>query len=152
MSRIKLNQVIFSGFVPRDCDIHQTQNGTKGIMTLTVGIDDSYKHNDQWVNKTSWINVKLFANIDRLNAIANNVHKGVNVIVSGRLNQNQYKDKSGNMVYTTEVIASSIQAINQQDNANVQPSEAVANNAQDSVPVEYSGDLNLDFLNEESPY
>lgn len=111
MGKIKLNQVIVSGYVPRDAYV----NDKKTFLSFSVGIDDSWFNNvtNKWVNNTSWLNVKVNGKEDRISALAKKLVKGANVIVTGQMKQDTYPDKNGITVNDVHIRALSIQVLDE---------------------------------------
>lgn len=109
MGKIKINQVIVSGYVPRDAWV----NDKKTFLSFSCGIDDSWFNNvtNKWVNNTSWLNVKVNGKEDRITALAKKLVKGANVIVTGQMKQDTYPDKNGVTVNDVYIRAMSIQVL-----------------------------------------
>lgn len=98
MAKIKINNAIIGGFVPRDMFVNESLT----FCSFSVGVDDSYKDsNGQWVNNTDWINVKFWGKPDRIKRLAQIVKAKTYIIVEGKMKQSSYKDKNGNPVNET---------------------------------------------------
>lgn len=135
MGKIKINQVIISGYVPRDTYV----NEKRSFLSFSCGVDDSWFNNteNKWVNNTSWINVKLNAKEDRINALAAKLVKGANVIVTGQLKQDSYPDKNGNTVNDVYIRATQIQFLDEGSGSSNNNSNAGVNQ-----------EPNMDFMND----
>jgi single-strand DNA-binding protein len=88
---------------------------------------------------TTWVNVVCFNGL--ANSVQRNADKGTLVTVEGRLQERQWKDKTGLTRYTTEVIANGIQVLTgRKAKEEAQPQQAVqpqGNNAPVSEPPPY---------------
>ena len=58
---------------------------------------------------TTWVNIVCFNGL--ANSVQRNADKGTLVTVEGRLQERQWKDKTGLTRYTTEVIANGVQVL-----------------------------------------
>lgn len=133
-TKVKLNQTTISGYVPRDAYV----NEAKTFLSFSCGLDDSWynKTEGKWVNNTSWINVKLNASEDRIEALAKKIVKGVTVIVVGQIKQDSYKDKNGNNVNDVYVRATQIFVLDEAGDSSV---VGVSDGDQEA---------NMDFMND----
>jgi single stranded DNA-binding protein len=151
--KIKVNQSIVSGYVPRD--MFTNEKNTFG--SFTVGYDKSYKSQDgTWVNQTAWIPVKIWAKEDRIKRLKERIKKGVSVIVTGTMDQVLYKDKDGKDVqdvYLRVGATDSIQVYDYgDDNSQSNASSYNDNNASYENIGENTGDLDFSFMNDASTY
>lgn len=153
MPKIKINENVISGFIPRDAFV----NDAKTFISFTVGYDKSYKsQNGEWVNQTAWIPVKLWAKEERISRLADRIKKGVSVVVIGQIDQSNYKDNNGNNVNDVFVRAESIQVYDEGSNNSSSNggNSGGGYSSQDNYTAapDEAGDLNFDFLNGGSTY
>lgn len=102
---MKQNTVIFSGNIGRDAEVRTA--GQNKICSFSMGLDNSTKTADGWVNDTIWLKVEYWGqNADKVAAFAK---KGQAVSVVGRLGNEKWTDKEGNAKETLKVTAQSVQ-------------------------------------------
>lgn len=105
----RLNQCNFIGNLGQDVEIRYTPDG-KAVSTISLAVDDSYK--DQQGNKvdqTQWVRVVAFGRLAEI--MAEYLHKGSSVFISGKWSHRKWQDKDGNDRYTTEIIANEMQML-----------------------------------------
>lgn len=98
-----MNTVFLSGNLTKDPDIrYKTGKEPMCIARFTIAVNDGYGDNE----KTSYPNIVAFGrtaeNIEKY------VKKGQKVCIAGRIQTGSY-EKDGRKIYTTDVIASSIE-------------------------------------------
>ena len=95
------NLIFISGVVGQDAKTQQV--GATTITSLSVGSSENVKGKDgKWVSQTDWHNVKAFGKVAE--AISK-FCKGDQVEVTGKLKYGQYKNKEGQVIKTTEIVA-----------------------------------------------
>ena len=97
-----VNKVILLGVLGRDAETKFTPSGT-AVTNFSVATSQSYKKDDQWMEKTTWTNVVLWG----AEKLASYLTKGSKVYLEGRLETRSYEDRNGDKKYVTEVIADS---------------------------------------------
>ncbi|MEI6321312.1 MAG: single-stranded DNA-binding protein [Pseudomonadota bacterium] len=105
-----INKVILIGNLGRDPEVRYTPNGN-AICNISVATTRNWKDKTSGdkVEETEWHRVVFY---DRLAEIAGEyLKKGRPVYVEGRLKTRKWQDKEGKDVYTTEVIADSMQLL-----------------------------------------
>ena len=97
-----MNKAIFCGRLTRDVEIH---NGTVTVATFSLAVDRKYKKEGEptadFFNCTSFGKQADFAQ--------KYLKKGIKVIVTGRLQNDNYTNKNGDKVYSTQVITEEIE-------------------------------------------
>lgn len=100
--------VSFRGNLGGDPELRFTQAG-KAVCSFSVANTDSRKNQatGEWeVVDTTWVRVSCF---DRLaESVANNLHKGDRVVITGRLVNHEYQDKNGEVAHSLQVTATAI--------------------------------------------
>lgn len=100
-----MNNVILIGRLTRDPEIRYTANTQMAVATFTIAVDRPVKAGEE--RKAD------FPRITVLGRQAENcekyISKGSRIAVQGRIQTGQYKDKDGKTVYTTDVIAESVE-------------------------------------------
>lgn len=85
-----LNHLVISGFVGKDPVLY---DGKSKVATFSVAIDASYKKDGEWQDKTTWVNVTTYGPLAQY--VKDNLTKGSEVNLVGRLANNTYTDKDG---------------------------------------------------------
>ena len=144
-----INKVILIGRLTRDPELRKTQNGTS-TCSFTVAVNRNKQVDGQpdadFVSCVAW------------NKSAENIctflHKGSLVAVEGRIQTRNYQNQSGQTVYVTEVVASSVQFLesknaqnqaqtnNYQNHYNQPP--YTPNGSQVQQPEAWQGDMGID--------
>lgn len=103
-----MNNVVLIGRLTRDPEVRYTQ-GQMAVATFTVAIDRPAKQGQE--KKADFPRVTCFGrtaeNCERF------LQKGRKVAVQGRIQTGSYTDKSGQTVYTTDVIATVVEFLEQ---------------------------------------
>ena len=105
-----VNKVIIIGNLGRDPEVRYTANGN-AMCNVTIATSRQWKSKDSGEKneETEWHRVVLY---DRLAEIAGEyLKKGRPVYIEGRLKTRKWQDKEGKDVYTTEIIAESMQLL-----------------------------------------
>ena len=96
------NKVILMGNLTRDVEIRTTASG-QSVANFSLAVTRSWRNQDgQQQDQTSFINCVAWGKVGEI--IAQYVHKGSPLLVSGRLDQRSYEDKDGNKRTAVEVI------------------------------------------------
>lgn len=98
-----MNVAVLVGRLTKDVNLRSTPNGTM-VATFTLAVDRTTKdqngnHQADFIPCVVW-NSKYSKAAENLATYA---HKGSLIGVNGKIQTCNYKDKSGNMVYVTEV-------------------------------------------------
>ena len=95
-----MNKVILMGRLTRDPEIRYTQ-GEKStcIANFSLAVDRRYKTDDQ---SADFINCVAFGKLGE--HVEKYYHKGIKIVVSGRIQTGSYDHKDGYKVYTTDVV------------------------------------------------
>lgn len=97
-----LNQVNLIGRLGRDAETRFTSND-KSVTTFSIVTEHSFKNkNGEYENHTTWHNIVAWELSDYHKEA---LKKGVQVHVSGRIENRKYNDKDGDEKYISEVIA-----------------------------------------------
>ena len=94
-----MNKVILMGRLTKDPDVRYAQGDTStAIARYTLAVDR--KGSDA---VTDFISIVAF---EKNGEFAERyLHKGMKILVTGRIQTGSYKNKDGNTVYTTDVVA-----------------------------------------------
>lgn len=103
-----MNNVVLIGRLTKDPEVRYTQ-GQMAVATFTVAIDRPVKQGQE--KKADFPRVTCFGrtaeNCERF------LQKGRKVAVQGRIQTGSYTDKSGQTVYTTDVVANVVEFLEQ---------------------------------------
>ena len=102
-----MNNSAFTGCgnVTQDPELSFTDSGIAKLK-FSIACNRSYKKGDEWVEETSFFNVVAWRKLAE--DTADDLEKGVGVIVNGRLEQRSWDDKEGNKRSTVEVVAENV--------------------------------------------
>ncbi|MDQ7032130.1 MAG: single-stranded DNA-binding protein [Desulfonauticus sp.] len=103
-----LNKVFLIGRLGQDPKLAYTTSGMP-VVNLSVATDEGYTKDGNRVEKTEWHRVVVFNK--QAEFCSNYLSKGRLVFVEGRLQTRQWQDQQGQTRYTTEIIASRVQAL-----------------------------------------
>ena len=96
------NKVILMGNLTRDVEVRTTASG-QSVANFSLAISRSWRGQDgQQQDQTSFINCVAWGKVGDI--IAQYVHKGSPLLVSGRLDQRSYQDKDGNKRSAVEAV------------------------------------------------
>lgn len=107
-----INAVTISGNLGKPAETYTTRNG-KGMATFSVAVNMSTKTAEGWATKTTWVPVVWYG--DEAADAAPRLGKGQPVIVYGRLNMNEWDDKSGNHRQTLELVADHVAIVSRKE-------------------------------------
>ena len=99
-----MNKVILSGNIVRDCDLKFIPNSGKAVTKFTLAVTRPFKKDE-----TDFINCVAFGKIAE--TIAQYTQKGSRILVEGNINIDNYTNKEGKKVYTTDIIVNSFEFI-----------------------------------------
>lgn len=110
-----MNNVTLSGRLGNDLELYST-NSNKEYTRFNLAVTDDFNK-----EKTHWIPVVLWGKL-AINMV-NLIGKGNRIIVQGKLETNNYKDKNGNEVRGFNITASNIEIIDfkNKENQSKQP-------------------------------
>lgn len=109
-----VNRVIVLGNCGKEPEVRYGSNGN-AVCNLSIATSRSWKDKNSGdkVEETEWHRVVFY---DRLAEIVGEyVKKGKPVYVEGRLKTRKWQDKDGRDVYTTEIVAESLQLLGGRD-------------------------------------
>lgn len=116
-----LNKVQLIGRLGKDPEVRST-NGGQSVANFSIATDESYKKDNEKVEKTEWHNLVVWGNVVD-NFVQPYLHKGDLVYVEGKLQTRKW-EKEGTTRYTTEIVVSDIRALQTSNNKNGGESKA----------------------------
>ena len=96
-----MNTVTIHGTVGGEPDLRFSQNQN---AVLTFSVADNYGKDDK--KKTTWWNIIVFGKLAE--NVANTINKGTSVIITGRLEQEEFTTKDGEKRKSTKLIAEEV--------------------------------------------
>ena len=129
-----MNSVILIGRLTRDPELVYTPGNQTAVTHFSIAVDRPTAQGKE--RQADFIRITTFGkqaeNCDRY------LHKGKQVAVNGRIQTGSYKNKDGQTVYTTDVIASNVEFLgSSQQGTPRQPDKAYSDSApnyQDEMP------------------
>lgn len=88
-----MNNFTFTGNIGKEPEVKFTKSGMC-IMNFSVGVARAKKVNGETTYETDWVNCQMFGK--SAEAAAQEIHKGMPVIGTGRYIQEKYEDQNGN--------------------------------------------------------
>ena len=124
------NKVILMGNLTRDVEVRTTASG-QSVANFSLAISRSWRGQDgQQQDQTSFINCVAWGKVGDI--IAQYVHKGSPLLVSGRLDQRSYQDKDGNKRSAVEVVVEDFNFVGSGRSDNSSPSAPISNQSTNS--------------------
>ncbi len=99
------NQVQLIGNVGSEPLIKEFNSGRK-MARFSVATDDVKKIKGKFVKHTQWYNVTVWNKIADI--VQTNINIGTEVVIQGRVVNNEFRDKQGNLRKISEIIAESL--------------------------------------------
>lgn len=95
------NNVQLIGRLGIDPEIREIKQGRK-MARFSLATNNSYKNKaGEWVTNTTWHRVVAWGS--SAESVENRLNKGVEIVLEGRLVNNDYVDKNGQKQHSTEV-------------------------------------------------
>ena len=124
------NKVILMGNLTRDVEVRTTASG-QSVANFSLAVSRSWRGQDgQQQDQTSFINCVAWGKVGDI--IAQYVHKGSPLLVSGRLDQRSYPDKDGNKRSAVEVVVEDFNFVGSGRSDNSSPSAPSSNQSTNS--------------------
>lgn len=127
-----MNNVVLIGRLTKDPELRYTSNNQMAVATFTLAINRPVKQGQEKQADFPRITVfgKQAENCEKYLA------KGRLVAIQGRIQTGSYKNKNGDTVYTTDVIADRVQFLEYGNNKSPQPPQD-AQGDNDYIPQGY---------------
>jgi single-strand DNA-binding protein len=107
-----MNKVILIGRLTRDPELRFTPGTGNAVSTFSLAVNRNFKNKDGQV-EADFINIVVWGKLAEV--VANNLTKGRQVAVSGRLQIRNYEGNDGQKKYVTEVVAEDVQFLDKKD-------------------------------------
>jgi len=133
-----MNKVILMGRLTHDAEVRYTQgDNSTAIARYSLAVDRRGKAQDGETN-ADFINIVAFGKAGEF--AEKYLHKGMKVLVTGRIQTGSYTNKDGVKVYTTDVIAED-QEFCEPKNTQERPHPATENDGFVNIPEGIDEDL-----------
>lgn len=108
-----LNKVMLIGNVGKDAELRYLANGTPQAK-FSLAVNRNFKGADgEWKEETEWFNIVVWAALAE--RISQNVTKGKQIYIEGRLSTRTWDDDQGVKHYMTEVIANDLKILERRE-------------------------------------
>lgn len=97
-----MNLLTIAGNLTRDPEIRYTQSGV-AKASFGVAVARRRKKGDEWIEETTFVDVVCWR--DLAEHVAESLHKGDRIMVSGRLDQRTWTDREGKERQAVELVA-----------------------------------------------
>ena len=94
-----MNKVILIGRLTKDPDLRYTQSGT-AVANFTLAVNRRYNPNGE--QEADFINCVAFGR--QAEFAEKYFHKGIRIVITGRIQTGSYTNKDGVRVYTTDIV------------------------------------------------
>ena len=102
-----MNRVILMGRLTRDAEIRYSQGeNSTAIARFTLAVDRRFRR-DNDDQSADFISCTSFGR--QAEFVERYLHKGVKVVLSGRVQNDNYTNKDGQRVYTTDVVVDNVE-------------------------------------------
>lgn len=98
-----LNHITIMGRITKDIELRRTGAGV-AVASFTVAVDRDFGQNGQ--KETDFFDCVAWRNTGEF--VERNFSKGKMIVVSGRLQNRKWEDKSGNKRTTAEIVAENV--------------------------------------------
>lgn len=113
-----MNNTIISGRLIKDPELRYLQGG-QAVVRFTLAVDKELSRDKKSQLESQGKPTADFINCQAWGKMAENVAKftgkGKRVLVQGRIQTGSYQDKDGKTVYTTDIVANSVEFIDWKD-------------------------------------
>ena len=137
-----MNKVILMGRLTRDPEVRYSNSGT-AIVNYTLAVDRNYKRD----NEQSCDFLRCIGFGQTAEFAEKYFHKGIKLVVTGRIQTGSYTNREGQKVYTTDIVVESQEFAESRSasSASSQPAPAPSNGS--------DGFMNIpDGIDEELPF
>lgn len=142
-----MNNVILSGRLTRDPEVRHSQNGNEDriVARYTLAVARVYSKENQ---QTDFINCVEFGKLAEF--AEKYFHRGLKLIVRGRIQTGSYTNRDGVKIYTTDIIVESHEFAESKRTSEQNSNAPISN---DVPAVGSDGFMNIpDGLDEELPF
>lgn len=106
-----MNKVILIGRLTKDPELRYTSNTQTAVARFTLAIDRPVASGQE--RQADFIRITVFGK--QAEAVDRYLKKGSQAAISGRIQTGSYDGKDGKKVYTTDVVANSVEFLTKQN-------------------------------------
>lgn len=118
-----MNKVILMGRLTRDPEISSSTSGTT-FARFSIAVDRKFSREGE--PDADFFNCSAFGKTAEF--IERNIHKGTKILVSGRLQNNNYTNKEGQKIYDVRVVVEDVEfGEGKKDTSNAQTQDEFLN-------------------------
>lgn len=105
------NSVILTGRPGRDPEV-KVLNNNKKMARFSIAVNEThYNALNERINNTQWFNIVAWGDeVEKTEAM---VHKGLPIVVYGKLHNNEWRDRDGNRRIVTEIYLSNVELVSE---------------------------------------
>lgn len=130
-----MNKIILMGRLTADPEVRYGGPTNTAIASFRIAVDRRFKREGQ--PEADYFNCKAFGKTGEF--IEKYVKKGVKVVLDGELQNNNYTNKEGKMVYSDQIVVNSIEFAESKK-------VAAANSGSGEISAPSGGDISEDFM------
>ncbi len=156
-----MNRVCLVGRLTKDptCEYVNSSNGSVARSRFTIAVDRSFVSGNQDGNRTADF-ISVVAWRKQAENLAKFQKKGNQIAIDGRLQVDNYTNKDGNQVWSTYVVADSVQFLDRKgdmpsssnfDDSSVSPSDFSSDSSSEGASVWNAGS-NIEIDPDELPF
>lgn len=124
-----MNNVVLIGRLTRDPELRYTPSSQMAVAHFTLAVDRPVQNGQE--RQADFIRITVFGK--QAETADRYLFKGSQVAVNGRIQTGQYKDRNGQTVYTTDVIANRVEFLGSRNSGGGSNNTNGANGAADDA-------------------
>lgn len=110
-----INRVILIGNLGKDPEVRTLESGAM-VAKFSIATNENYKdRNGEWQSATEWHDVVVWRALAE--RAQNQLKKGMQVYIEGKLTHRSWQDQDGNNRRTTEILANTFRLLGRRDGA-----------------------------------
>ena len=145
-----MNKVILAGRLARDPEVRYTQSG-KAVATLTLAVSRRFSRNASDQQPTAdFIPIVAWEKLAEI--CGNNLIKGSQILVEGRMQVRSYDAQDGSKRYVTEIVADEVEFLDSRSSAPQSGDFGAPAPAASQQPAGNAGSFGPSIPDEEIPF
>jgi len=133
-----INKVILVGNLGKDPEVRALESGVK-VAQFSLATTESYKDKEgNWKDQTEWHNIVAWRYL--ADKAENNLHKGSQIYLEGKIKTRQWTDQNNVTRYSTDIIAEKFIMLGRRgDNQNMPPIPSESDYQSTAAPTQKTG-------------
>lgn len=115
-----MNKVILAGRLARDPEVRYTQTG-KAVANFTLAVNKRFSKPADGQSTADFISIVAWEKLAEI--CGNNLQKGSQVLIEGRIQTRSYDAQDGSKRYVTEVLASDVEFMGARPTGTAEPQQ-----------------------------